>query len=99
MPSRTREIVTRWTSPRCVACGVEAVRAIRLGVAACDACGCRFDERPPRSYADLEGLTTSHLARHWRPVRKTETRLSLPGLAILSLLAGFAIAAAIAELS
>lgn len=90
--------MTRWTSPRCVACGIDAVRTIRLGGVACESCGCRFDQRPPRSYADLEGLTTSHLARHWRPPREPDTRLSLPGLAILSLLAGFAIAAAIAEL-
>lgn len=99
MAGSTREAVFRWTSPRCVACGAEAVRAIREGGSACDGCGCPFDERPPRSYADLEGLTASHLARHWRARRRRDSRLAWPGLIVVAALAAMVIAAAFVERS
>jgi hypothetical protein len=39
---------------RCVCCGYES-RALDDG-AACIRCGCDLTERPPRSYAEMEGL-------------------------------------------
>jgi hypothetical protein len=99
MAGTTREAVFRWTSPRCVACGAEAVRVIREGGSCCDRCGCLFDERPPRSYADLEGLTATHLARHWRTRRRRDSRLSWQGLIVVVALTAMVIAAAFVELS
>lgn len=99
MSGSTGEAVFRWTSPRCVACGAEAVRAIREGGSSCDRCGCAFDERPPRSYADLEGLTASHLARHWRPRKRRDSQLAWPGLIVVAALAAMVIAGVAAELS
>jgi len=43
----------RHTVPRCVRCGLVIRTA---GLDACPRCSTDFDERPPRSYADMEGL-------------------------------------------
>ena len=40
---------------RCVACGC-AVPASGSMLPSCLACGCDFQDRPPRSYAEMEGL-------------------------------------------
>ena len=46
---------SRMLARRCVACG-QAVPATGSLLPACLACGCDFHERPPRSYAEMEGL-------------------------------------------
>jgi hypothetical protein len=42
---------------RCVCCGYES--RVLDEVAACVRCGCDLSERPPRSYAEMEGLIDS----------------------------------------
>lgn len=40
---------------RCLACGVPVARTALLGER-CRRCGCDFRERPPRTYAEMEGF-------------------------------------------
>ena len=54
MRLRTSTIQRRHLEPRCVACG-QAVASAHL-VETCRACGCDLQERPARSYAEMEGL-------------------------------------------
>ena len=61
MASRTRTRATTWTEPRCLECGTTADNALRELLDRCHECGCDFAERPPRSYAELEGLTPIEL--------------------------------------
>lgn len=46
--NRMRQLFTR----RCLCCG----SPVRDASICCDDCGCDFAERPPRSYAEMEGL-------------------------------------------
>ncbi len=57
VPGNTRTRAIRWTEPRCLECGETADHALRELVPHCETCGCDFHARPPRSYAELEGLT------------------------------------------
>jgi hypothetical protein len=41
---------------QCVACGYSGRFVDRPGQTACPRCECDFTERPPRSYAEMEGL-------------------------------------------
>jgi len=51
---------------RCVCCGYES--RVLDDVAACVRCGCDLTERPPRSYAEMEGLIDSaHVGRGIEP--------------------------------
>jgi len=61
MGSRTRTRATAWTEPRCLECGTTADHALRELLEHCHECGCDFAKRPPRSYAELEGLTPLEL--------------------------------------
>lgn len=61
MASPTRSRATTWTEPRCLECGATADNALRELLDRCHECGCDFAERPPRSYAELEGLTPFEL--------------------------------------
>lgn len=54
-----REIETfgrRHLRRRCVQCGLAAEAPGREPSARCPRCGCDHAERPPRSYAEMEGL-------------------------------------------
>jgi len=93
MASRTRSRATSWTEPRCLECGTAADNALREMLDRCHECGCDFAERPPRSYAELEGLTPIELgvaaARtrppsswSWSGVLSIATILGLVALAI-----------------
>jgi len=53
MSTPIRAIEPRHLSQRCVGCGLTIRDA---EVDACPRCGVDFDERPPRSYAEMEGL-------------------------------------------
>lgn len=41
---------------RCVCCGHDTPTFRESTAPACESCGCDFLERPPRSYAEMEGL-------------------------------------------
>lgn len=53
MPAPIRAIEPRHLAVRCVSCGL-TVRDHALDH--CPRCGVDMDERPPRSYAEMEGL-------------------------------------------
>ena len=53
MPTPIRTLEARHIVPRCVRCGL-VIRTAELD--ACPRCAIDFEERPPRSYADMEGL-------------------------------------------
>jgi hypothetical protein len=63
----------------------------------CEDCGCDFTARPPRSYAELEGLSTSHLQQGLRRARRRASwSASWWGVVVLlGLLAAVVIAAAV----
>jgi hypothetical protein len=44
---------------QCVACGYSGRFVDRPGQAACPRCACDFTLRPPRSYAEMEGIEDS----------------------------------------
>jgi hypothetical protein len=113
MASRARETAVRWTQPRCLQCGhpAEEPSGRRDSFAAsvhgwddlgepgdrCDYCGCDFTARPPRSYAQLEGLSASHLQQGLRARRRRASwGASWWGVVVLlGLLAAVVIAAAV----
>ena len=47
-----RQLLTR----RCVSCGYDAAVINRTQTRRCPRCGCDLTQRPPRSYAEMEGL-------------------------------------------
>lgn len=56
----------RLLARRCVSCGCDDdMLSTPAGLTAeyCPRCGCDFHERPPRSYAEMEGLIGSPLPR------------------------------------
>lgn len=56
MAEKVREIQTRLLRRRCVSCGYDGT-LLRNGVAeCCPRCACDLLARPPRSYAEMEGL-------------------------------------------
>ncbi len=54
MPSPIRTIEPRHLAPLCVCCGLNLRGA--AGDDSCPRCGTDFEARPPRSYAEMEGL-------------------------------------------
>lgn len=87
---RLRQLFTR----RCVACGTP----VDSSTPHCEECGCDFDERPPRSYAEMEGLVGSPLHHdldrderphdaHARPARLIERWLLFIFLSLMMLVA------------
>lgn len=90
MGSRTRTRATTWAEPRCLECGAAADHALRELLDHCHECGCDFAARPPRSYAELEGLTPIDLGVA-SDRRRTEASWTWPGiLLIASIVAGIA---------
>jgi len=89
MRLRTSTIETRHLCRRCLQCGRE--QPWSGGAASCEGCGCDFHERPPRSYADLEGLVEfgpdpgARAFAEWRATVTTERwLLTAFGCAILA---------------
>jgi len=60
MRLRTTTIEHRHLCRRCMRCGQE--QAARWTPERCAGCGCDFSDRPPRSYAELEGLVETSTA-------------------------------------
>lgn len=52
----TRGIELRHRLVRCVQCGTRSDGLDALGAERCPRCGCDLQARPPRSYAEMEGL-------------------------------------------
>ena len=93
MAGRTSTRSTRWTEPRCLGCGALADQAFRELLDACHECGCDFSRRPPRSYAELEGLTPLDLGAAAEQ-RRRRPRWSLSGVLFLLVLAALVALAA-----
>jgi hypothetical protein len=93
MAGRTRTRATRWTEPRCLGCGAPADQALRELLDACHECGCDFSLRPPRSYAELEGLTPLDLGAA-AAERRRRPRWSLSGVLFILVLAALVVLAA-----
>ena len=86
---------------KCVACGYAGVFLERPGQSSCPRCACDFVQRPPRSYAEMEGIEESEvsrrrlthldadpIAREWRLVARWAaflTGVALLGFSILAL--------------
>ena len=56
MEDRTSQLETTILLQRCVCCGSEVTRI--PATYRCLHCDCDFDHRPPRSYAEMEGIQT-----------------------------------------
>jgi hypothetical protein len=56
MISKVRTFDRRLLTRRCVSCGYDGVSVSRMQTARCPRCRCNLRERPPRSYAEMEGL-------------------------------------------
>jgi hypothetical protein len=56
MISKVRTLDRRLLTRRCVSCGYDGASVSRLQTARCPRCGCDLLDRPPRSYAEMEGL-------------------------------------------
>lgn len=95
MSGRTRTRATRWTEPRCLGCGAPADHALRELLDACHECGCDFSARPPRSYAELEGLTPLDLGAAAAERRRRPSWTLAGVLSLLVLAALVAIAASL----
>jgi hypothetical protein len=54
--SRVGSLHHRLLQRRCVACGFDDGPLGSPRFEQCPRCGCDFSERPPRSYAEMEGL-------------------------------------------
>lgn len=63
-----RRLLTRC----CVRCGFDGPAVNRRAVSACPECGCDFAKRPPRSYAEMEGLLGSPVLTQPRRVVEIE---------------------------
>jgi len=96
MAGRMRTKGTRWTEPRCLGCGATADHALRELSDQCHECGCDFAARPPRSYAELEGLTALDIgvgiAR-----RRPRRSWSWGGVLFLAAVVGLILVALVAE--
>lgn len=73
---------------RCVACGhagdFGVARPVRSWRGSCPSCGCDFAERPPRTYAEMEGLVpTPSPAEARRGIVESESRLVERWIAVL----------------
>lgn len=56
MAEKVRDLQTRLLRRRCVACGYDGA-LLRNGIVdRCPRCACDLHNRPPRSYAEMEGL-------------------------------------------
>jgi hypothetical protein len=55
MAIRARDL-SRLHQRQCVACGYAGRFVDRPGQANCPRCSCDFAERPPKSYAEMEGI-------------------------------------------
>ena len=95
MPSREYQAEARVLMQRCLACG-EAVDFEESLMVECDQCGCDFLDRPPRSYAEMEGIDspveivspTVHAWTTWREQMLVERWLwFLFGLGLLVVVA------------
>ena len=58
---RSRDL-SRLHRRQCVACGYAGRFVDRPGQLHCPRCTCDFTERPPKSYAEMEGLEDADLA-------------------------------------
>jgi hypothetical protein len=56
---RTILVSARHARRRCVGCGLAAEAITATQVHECPRCGCDLLARPPRSYAEMEGLDTA----------------------------------------
>lgn len=56
MVGRLKTQQHRLLTRRCLSCGFDGTCIRTRQVDACPSCGCDLNERPPRSYAEMEGL-------------------------------------------
>ena len=56
LPREAPALVRRHVRRRCVQCGLSAEAIPASSLYECPRCGCDLAARPPRSYADMEGL-------------------------------------------
>lgn len=56
MLDHVRTVDRRLFTRRCVSCGFEGTAINRPQRHRCPRCGCNLGQRPPRSYAEMEGL-------------------------------------------
>lgn len=92
MPGKLKTIDHRLLTRRCVRCGYDGILSrdhVRphLGSRRCPRCDCDLSERPPRSYAEMEGLLGHPLViespRIIRPPLANEQNLIQRWLAVL----------------
>ena len=70
MPREAPALMRRHLRRRCVQCGLSADAIPASQPMECPRCGCDLAERPPRSYAQMEGLDAD------APARDTERELA-----------------------
>ena len=95
MLGHARTIDHRMLARRCVACGYEGRSLLKPGLERCPRCLCDLRSRPPRSYAEMEGLVGSapRIAPRQAPAhqatkqRMTHRWLAFLFMALLGLLA------------
>src|SRR5262245_33106908 len=56
MISNVRTLDRRLLTRRCVSCGYDGASVSRMQTVRCPRCACDLLQRPPRSYAEMEGL-------------------------------------------
>lgn len=78
---------------RCVACGFDGPSVHHPSADHCERCGCDFLERPPRSYAEMEGLLegTADDAADWRDLQPPLLHVLHPPHRILGRWISFAV--------
>ena len=67
MAEKLKLIGSQLFSRRCVACGYDGALLRSAQATECANCGCDLRLRPPRSYAEMEGLVTDPRAMFDRP--------------------------------
>lgn len=64
MMENVKTLDHRLLKRRCVACGYDGALLRDRRIEQCPCCGCDLNERPPRSYAEMEGLHGQPVALH-----------------------------------
>lgn len=103
MAQKVRDLQSRLLRRRCVVCGYDGA-LLRNGAADhCPRCACDFVHRPPRSYAEMEGLigqpirVSGHRKKAITPDSRQIERWLL--FAFLSILFVISIAALVAQVT
>ncbi|TVQ54448.1 MAG: hypothetical protein EA377_05430 [Phycisphaerales bacterium] len=64
MIEKVKTLDLRLLKKRCVACGYDGSLLRDGRIDQCPCCGCDLHERPPRSYAEMEGLQREPVSGH-----------------------------------